>query len=72
MSASSILRFWTLACCGYVFLEEQRAQRGAAGCSIGTMRRQLDKEHQSRLLEWLREGFQDGSGPTEMVERLAA
>jgi len=72
MSAKSILRFWTLACCGYVFLEEQRAQRGAAGCSIGTMRRQLDKEHQSRLLEWLRQGFQNGSGTTEMVERLAA
>ncbi len=72
MSATSILRFWTLACCGYVFLEEQRAQRGPAGCSLGTIRRQFDKEHQSRLLEWLRQGFQDGSGATEMVERPAA
>ena len=72
MSATGILRFWTLACCGYVFLEEQRAQRGATGCSIGTIRRQRDKEHQSRLLEWLRHGFQDGSSPQEMMERLAA
>jgi hypothetical protein len=72
MSATSIRRFWTLACCAYVFLEEQRAQRAAAGCSIGAMRRQLDKEHQSRLLEWLRHGFQSDSGPTEMMERLAA
>jgi hypothetical protein len=72
MSAKSILRFWTMACCAYVFLEEQRAQRGMAGSSIGTMRRQLDKEHQGRLLEWLRQGFQNGSGPLEMIERLAA
>ncbi len=72
MSAKSILRFWTLACCGYVFLEEQRADRGMSGCSIGMMRRQLDKEHQSRLLEWLRQSFQSGNAPTEMIERLAA
>jgi hypothetical protein len=36
------------------------------------MRRQLDKEHQSRLLEWLRQSFQSGNAPTEMIERLAA
>jgi hypothetical protein len=72
MSATSILRFWTLACCAYQFLEEQRAQRGMAGSSIGTIRRQIDKEHQSHLLEWLRQGFQSDSGPKEMMERLAA
>lgn len=72
MSATSILRFWTLACCAYQFLEEQRAQRGMAGSSIGTLRRQIDKEHQSHLLEWLRQGFQSESGPKEMRERLAA
>jgi hypothetical protein len=72
MSARSILRFWTLACCAYQFLEEQRAQRGMAGSSIGTVRRQIDKEHQSHLLEWLRQGFQSESGPIEMMERLAA
>ena len=72
MSATSILRFWTLACCAYQFLEEQRAERGMAGSSIGTLRRQIDKEHQSHLLEWLRQGFQSDSGPTEMRERLAA
>src|SRR5579872_2288234 len=70
MSATSILRFWTLACCGYVFLEEQRAQREAGGCSIGMIRRQLDKEHQSRLLEWLRQGFQNGSGATAVLKTL--
>jgi SRSO17 transposase len=72
MSARSILRFWTLACCAYQFLEEQRAERGMAGSSIGAIRRQIDKEHQSHLLEWLRQGFQSESGPTEMKERLAA
>jgi len=72
MSARSILRFWTLACCAYQFLEEQRAERGMAGSSLGTVRRQIDQEHQSHLLEWLRQGFQSESGPKEMRERLAA
>lgn len=72
MSATSILRFWTLACCAYQFLEEQRAEREMAGSSLGTLRRQIEKEHQSQLLEWLRQGFQSGSGPKEMMERLAA
>jgi SRSO17 transposase len=72
MSRSSILRFWTLACCAYQFLEEQRAERGMAGKSIGTLRRQIEKEHQSHLLEWLRQSFQSGSVPQEMIERLAA
>ena len=72
MSAKSILRFWTLACCAYQFLEEQRAARTMAGSSIGSVRRRIEKEHQSHLLEWLRQGFQSGSGPTTMKERLAA
>lgn len=72
MRRKSILRFWTLACCAYAFLEEQRAERGMTGCSIGTVRRQIDKEHQSHLLEWLRQSFQSGGVPQEMIERLAA
>jgi len=72
MSRKSILRFWTLACCAYQFLEEQRAERGMAGCSIGTVHRQIEKEHQRHLLEWLRRSFQSGSVPQEMIERLAA
>jgi Transposase DDE domain len=72
MSRTSILRFWTLACCAYAFLEEQRAERGMAGSSIGTIRRQIEKEHQSHLLEWLCQSFQSGSIPKEMKERLAA
>ncbi len=51
MRQRSILRFWTLACCAYQFLEEQRAAHGMAGCSLGQVRRQIEKEHQSHLLE---------------------
>lgn len=72
ISRTSILRFWTLACCAYQFLEEQRAEHGMVGCSIGTMRRQIDKEHQRHLLEWLQQSFQNGHVPQEMIERLAA
>jgi hypothetical protein len=69
MSATSILRFWTLACCGYVFLEEQRAQREESGSSIGNVRRTLYKEHQCRLLRWLQDATSNGN---ELIERLAA
>lgn len=72
MSATSILRFWTLACCGYVFLEEQRAKRGEAGSSIGSIRRKLYKEHQRRLLDWLQHAYQNGGLLNELTERLAA
>jgi SRSO17 transposase len=72
MSRTSIVRFWTLACCAYAFLEEQRAERGMAGCSIGMVRCQVEKEHQRHLLEWLRQSIQSGSVPQEMIERLAA
>jgi DDE family transposase/DDE superfamily endonuclease len=72
MSARSILRFWTLACCGYVFLEEQRASRGEAGSSIGTIRRKLYNEHQRRLFEWLLHAGQNHNVPHELIERLAA
>lgn len=53
MSQTSILHFWTLACCAYAFLEEQSAERGMAGSSLGTVRWQIEKEHHSRLPEWL-------------------
>ena len=72
MSTTSILRFWTLACCGYMFLEEQRAHRKAADASIGTVRRMLYKEHQCRLLEWLQTVCTNGNAPNELIERLAA
>ena len=72
MSSTSILRFWTLACCGYAFLEEQRAQRGEASSSIGTIRRKLYQEHQIRLFTWLQNAFQLGNSPKELIERLAA
>ena len=72
MSAKSILRFWTLACCCYVFLEEQRAQREQAHSSIGMLRRILYKEHHSRLLSWLQQTFKSGSIPIELIGRLAA
>lgn len=72
MSARSILRFWTLACCGYVFLEEQRAQRGEAGSSIGMVRRRLYNDHQSRLLSWLQNATTNGDTPAHLIKRLAA
>lgn len=72
MSAKSILRFWTLCCCAYAFLEEQRAARDGVAASLGSVRRRLYQEHHRNLLNWLQEGFQQGQSSIQLMERLAA
>ena len=72
MSARSILRFWTLCCCAYAFLEEQRAARDCVADSLGSVRRRLCQEHHRNLLDWLREGFQQGQPSIQLMQRLAA
>jgi hypothetical protein len=72
MSQKSILRFWTLCCCAYAFLEEQRAARDCIADSLGSIRRRIYQEHHQNLLHWLREGFQQGQMSIQLMERLAA
>ncbi len=75
MSATAIVRFWTLAMLAYVFLEEERTrlqslwQRPA---TIGEARRELQRRHRQHLLNWLHRQFQSGIEPDSLYELLSA
>jgi len=53
MTATAIVRFWTLIACLLAFLEEQRACQLAQPCSRGEVRRTLQLEHRRNLLRWI-------------------
>lgn len=75
LSATGIVRWWTLVLACYVFLEEQRArmmaERGAY-VTIGATRRAMQALHQGHLLDWLFMRFQHGETPEDLVSLLAA
>jgi DDE superfamily endonuclease len=75
MSALGIVRFWTLALLVYVFLEEERArlqQQWQRPVTIGEARREIQRRHRRRVLEWLHEQFQSGVQPDSLYDRFAA
>jgi SRSO17 transposase len=75
MSATAILRFWTLAMAAYTFLDEQRACLGEqrqGHVTIGEARTEVQRLHRRHLLHWLYEQFQAGVEPAALYEQLAA
>ena len=75
LSATAIVRFWTLVLAAYGCLEEEQARlrrREAGAVTIGDARTALQRAHQRHLLGWLHEQFQAGATPHELAERLAA
>jgi DDE superfamily endonuclease len=75
MSATAILRFWTLVMATYTFLDEQRdclRQQEQRPVTIGEARRQMQRLHRRHLLHWLYEQFQAGFTPEALYDQLAA
>lgn len=75
MSATAILRFWTLVLAAYVFLEEERARLAAASdqhVTIGDAQRALQRAHWVHLLNWLRQQFQHQEAFAVIARLLAA
>ena len=75
MTATALVRFWTLVLAAYVFLEEEQAHLQAeGGCpvTIGEARQQVQQRHQQHLLTWLQHQFQAGATPHDLATRLAA
>jgi len=75
MSASALLRFWTLAMLAYVFLEEeqQRLHRlWQRPVSIGEARREIQRRHRRGLLTWLHDQFLSGVHPGTLFDLFAA
>lgn len=75
MSATAIIRFWTLVLAAYVFLEEERARLAtttAQHVTIGDAQRAIQRAHWVHLLNWLRQQFQHQEAFAAIVRRLAA
>jgi hypothetical protein len=75
MSATAILRFWTLVMATYTFLDEQRdrlRQQEQRAVTIGEARREMQRLHRRHLLHWLYEQFQAGVTPEALYDQLAA
>ena len=75
MSASALLRFWTLAMLAYVFLEEEQQRLRLSWqrpVTIGEARREIQRRHRRCLLEWLHDQFLSGVHPETLFELFAA
>ena len=76
MSATAIVRFWTLIACLAYFLGEYRAwlqaERGGSHASLGDARRKLRADHQMNLLLWLEAQFRSGLTAEQIYTRLYA
>lgn len=75
MSATAIVRFWTLAMAAYTFLDEERARLRQARqqhVTLGESRREVQKRHYRHLLGWLHGQFQSGATPQQLHELLVA
>jgi len=76
MSATAIVRFWTLVACLAYFLDKQRAslqaERPGEHITWGDARRAIQAEHQRNLLVWLEDQFRSGVTAGQLCARLAA
>jgi hypothetical protein len=75
MTATAILRFWTLAMLAYVLLEEEQhrlQQQWQRPVSIGEARHEIQRRHRRSLLLWLFEQFQSGVQLDSLFSLLAA
>lgn len=75
MSTLAIVRFWTLALLAYVFLEEERArlqEQWQRPVTIGEARREIQRRHRRRVLDWLHDQFQSGVQPDSLYDLFAA
>ena len=75
MSATAIVRFWTLAMLAYVFLEEERDRlqtQWQRPVTIGEARREIQRRHRRHVLDWLHKQFQSGIEPDSLYELFSA
>ena len=75
MSATAILRFWTLVAAAYLYLDEERARlrdEWQRHVTIGEARRAIQRRHWRHLLDWLHEQFSAGVTSEQLFPLLAA
>ena len=75
MSATALVRFWTLAMLAYVFLEEdgyRLQEQRQHHVTIGQARREIQRRHRRHVLDWLHGQFQSGIEPDSLYELFSA
>jgi Transposase DDE domain len=74
-SARSVVRFWHLVCCCYLYLDEVRAQlaaRGQSQATIGDALRHQQQVQHHLFLKWLQDQFCQGRSVRQVQALLAA
>jgi hypothetical protein len=75
MSATALVRFWSLARLSYSFLDEERARlqrQWQRHVTIGEARREVQRLHRRQFLLWLQQSFLAGSTAESLFELLSA
>lgn len=75
MTATALVRFWTLVLAAYAFLEEerQRLQQAQPGhVTLGDAQRAVQRTHRRHLLGWLQQQFHLGATADDVDALLAA
>jgi len=75
MTATAIIRFWTLVMAAYAFLDEERVclrLTRQAHFTLGDARREVQRWHWRHLLDWIHQQFSSGVTSDELFRTLAA
>ena len=75
MSATALVRFWTLVLAAYVFLEEERAvleQDWQRHVSIGETQHEIQRVHWFHLITWMQQQLRAGQTSATLFRQLAA
>jgi hypothetical protein len=75
MSATAILRFWTLAMLAYTFLEQEQHRlqlQWQHPVTVGEARREFQRRQRRLVLQWLHDQFLSGVPPEALFDLFAA
>jgi len=75
MTATTIIRFWTLVMAAYALLDEERTRlryTRQAHVTLGNARREVQCRHWRHLFDWICQQFSSGVTPDELFPTPAA
>jgi hypothetical protein len=75
MTATALLRFWTLVLAAYIFLEEERDRLRRIGghhATLGEACTAVQQTHRRHLVAWIHDQYHAGATPADLYDRLVA
>jgi SRSO17 transposase len=73
MTATAVVRFWTLVMLAYYFLDQERAryqQQTDQHLTIGDVWRQVQRTHWRHFIDWMHQKFRFGCQPADLYLEL--